>query len=457
MTKPSSPDHHLSVTPLAGISYALPVVPVFVLMSTSNVLSGLYATHHGLALSSISLVMLIAGLFDAVTDPSIGYLSDRYHARSGSRKPFVVVGAILLIPSAWFLLNPVGEVNLEYFLAWYLLFYLAVTLFQIPHLTWGGEISPVSEHKNKVYAFRTYAGYTGGIIFTLIPILPFYEGSKITPETMRYLVAIAALLTLPALYMMLRHVPEGPRRVCREARRENPFQALLAISQNRPALWNIAASIAHVLTGAFYIALMFMVADSYLGLGKYYAYLILLHLVAGTLAIKPTLYLIKRLGKVRALSLAYALLTLPLLFLALALLSNEYSLFLLALFYVGSALTSAAANVASYALLSDISDYGTLKSGIDRSATYFSISSLIAKTFMALGISASLALASWLGFDPLAEGQETGFWGLIWCMCLIPFVLNLIAVYCVSKVAITEPRHAVIRRRLAARGLRASL
>ncbi|MFP6762111.1 MAG: MFS transporter, partial [Planctomycetaceae bacterium] len=40
---------------------------------------------------TISMVMLIAGLFDAVTDPSIGYFSDRYHARTGSRRPFVVL------------------------------------------------------------------------------------------------------------------------------------------------------------------------------------------------------------------------------------------------------------------------------------------------------------------------------------------------------------------------------
>ena len=149
------------MTPLAGVAYALPVIPVLILMSTNNVLSGLYATHYGLALTSISMVMLIAGLFDAVTDPTIGYLSDRYHARTGSRRPFVVAGAVLLMPCAWFLLNPGQGVTVVYFLVWYLLFYLAMTLFQIPHLTWGGEITPVSEQKNRVYAYRNYAAYTG--------------------------------------------------------------------------------------------------------------------------------------------------------------------------------------------------------------------------------------------------------------------------------------------------------
>jgi GPH family glycoside/pentoside/hexuronide:cation symporter len=448
----ASKQQHLRT--LAGASYALPVVPALILMSTNNVLSGLYSTHYGLALTSISLVMLIAGMFDAITDPTIGYLSDRYHARTGSRRPFAVVGAVLLIPCAWFLLNPGEGVTLAYFLVWYLLFYLAFTLFHIPHLTWGGEISPISEQKNRVYAYRNYAGYAGGLIFALVPILPFYEGTQVTPDTMRYLVIIAAVLMLPALYCMLRYVPTGARRPDHTGGGkaiENPFRALLAIFENKPAVWYITGVASHYLTGAFYIALMFMVTDRYLGLGEYYAALILLHLLVGTVAIKPALWAIARWGKVKALTLAYALLTIALICLLLALVDTGYSLMFLVLFNIVGALTSAAGNIAAYALLSDISDYGTLKAGVDRSATYFSISSLIGKTCMALGISASLALASWLGFDPLADNQQAGFWGLVWCMCLIPLLLNVIAVYCVSKIAITEPRHGVIRRRLDSR------
>ena len=197
---------------IASIAYVLPSIPVLILLSTNNVLSGIYATHHGLALSAISMVMLIAGLFDAFTDPCIGYLSDRYHARTGSRRPFVVAGSLLLIPCAWFLLNPGEGVTVIYFLLWFLMFELSMTLFQIPHLTWGGEISPYSEEKSRVYAYRAYAGYAGMIIFSLIPLLPFYQGTKITPEAMRILVIVAGVLVLPALYLMFRYAPLGVHR-----------------------------------------------------------------------------------------------------------------------------------------------------------------------------------------------------------------------------------------------------
>jgi len=447
------------VTVLSGMAYALPVIPISILMSTNNVLSGLYATHYGLALTSISLVMLIAGIFDAITDPTIGYLSDRYHARTGSRKPFVFAGAILLVPCAWFLLNPVGEVTLTYFLVWYLLFYLAMTLFNIPHTTWGGEISSVSEEKNKIYGYRNYTGYAGMIIFASVPLLPFFESTRVTPEIMRYLVPIAAALVLPALYIMLRHAPNGAHRPDQRdplVKSENPFQAMRALVHNKPALWFITAAVAHVVASAFYIALKFMMMESYLGMGQYYVHLLLWHLIAATLAIKPAVWLIGRLGKIKGYMIGHSVAIAASLSLILVLLNNSYSLALFIVFNAIWALASAIGNVAAFSLMSDISDYGTYKSGVDRSATYFSAMFLVNKTCMALGIAASIAIASWFGFDPKADTQVAGaYWGLTLCMCIIPILCNLIAVYCASNTAITSRRHAAIRKRLDARAARA--
>lgn len=455
MEKSLNSQRHMS--PLQGFAYAVPVVPVLILMSTNNVLSGIYASYHGLALTTISMVMLIAGLFDAVTDPSIGYFSDRYHARTGSRRPFVVAGAILLIPCAWFLLNPGEGVTVTYFLVWYLLFYLAMTLFQIPHMAWGGEISPVSEEKNRVYAYRSFAGYGGMIIFALIPILPFYEGSKVTPETMRYLVIVAGVLVLPTLYLMLRHAPLGAHRPDETRTPENPFSSFMALRHNKPGLWYMGSIVFHAVAGAFYIALAFIVLESYLGLGQYYVYVVLFQLVFATLVIKPAVKVIMRIGKIKACLLAYAICILISLIYIPVLFNTAYTLLLIFVFVAVWATASSIINVAAFSLLSDISDYGTLQSGVDRSASYFALWSLSGKTCMALGIAASLAIAGWFGFDPKADTQPPQvFWGLILCMCIIPILCNLLANFCLSKITIDSRRHAVIRRRLDARAARLS-
>ena len=256
---------------------------------------------------------------------------------------------------------------------------------------------------------------------------------------------------------MLRHAPTGVHRPDKTRNQENPFLALMAMAHNKPAMWNIGSTILHALAGAFYFGLAFMVLESYLGLGQYYAYLSLFHLVLATLAIKPSVWVIGRVGKVKSIMLAYAVSLVASALLMVALLGNAYSLALFFVYNAIWAITSALVNVAIFSLLSDISDYGTLKSGNDRSASYFAVWSLSNKTCMALGIAASIAIASWFGFDPKVETQPTQvYWGLTLCMSILPIVLNVAAIFCVSRIRITSSRHDIIRRRLDALAARAA-
>jgi Na+/melibiose symporter-like transporter len=448
----SSLNERENISPIAGVAYALPVIPVLILASSNNVLSGLYATHHGFSLATISLVMLLAGLFDAITDPSIGYFSDRHHARTGSRKLFVMAGALLLIPCAWFLLNPGDNVTLAYFLSWYLLFYLALTLFQIPHLTWGGEISTVTEEKTKVYAWRNYAVYGGMILFALVPMLPFTESSKITPETMKYLVLIAGLLLMPALLIMNQWIPKGGHFVNCSSAPENPFIAMKSLGFNRPLMLFVIVATLYSIAQAFYIGLKFMMMDAFLGMGESYVYLLLFHLLVASVAVRPAMILVNSVGKAKAWMMGVALSVLAFMTLPLVLLNNTYSLVMFVVFNAIFGVSSAISNTAMFSLLSDISDYGTWKSGVDRSATCFSLQSLASKTSMAVGIALSIGLAGQLGFDPALQTQGPQvYWALCLCMGIIPSLLSLIAAYWIPKISIDSRRHGLIRKRLTAR------
>ena len=89
-----------------GFAYALPVLPLAFLLGPMAILQGIYAKYFGLGLTIIASVLLVSRLFDAITDPAIGYYADKYYTKHGSRKPFVVSGGILFIISSWFLYVP---------------------------------------------------------------------------------------------------------------------------------------------------------------------------------------------------------------------------------------------------------------------------------------------------------------------------------------------------------------
>ena len=64
------------------IAFAMPLIGVTLLLGpVIAVLGGIYAKYYGLSLTSIAAVILAAKLFDAVTDPLIGYYSDRWRLR----------------------------------------------------------------------------------------------------------------------------------------------------------------------------------------------------------------------------------------------------------------------------------------------------------------------------------------------------------------------------------------
>src|SRR3546814_7949789 len=55
-------------------------------------IQAIYAKHAGLSLTALAVAMLITRMFDAVTYPLIGYLSDRSYVRSGTRRNWTIAG-----------------------------------------------------------------------------------------------------------------------------------------------------------------------------------------------------------------------------------------------------------------------------------------------------------------------------------------------------------------------------
>ena len=71
-----------------------------------------YAVNFGQSLTTLGAVLLALRLFDAVQDPVIGSLSDRFHTR---RKEVLALGALLLGAGFWMLFNPHMQSPLTWF------------------------------------------------------------------------------------------------------------------------------------------------------------------------------------------------------------------------------------------------------------------------------------------------------------------------------------------------------
>ena len=437
--------------------YALPVLGTAFLMGSLTILQGIYAKYFGLSLTTIASVLLISRLFDTLTDPLIGYWSDRYCASGGGRKPFVIAGGVLLIISSYFLYIPPANVDAVYFLGWFLVFYLAFTLFEIPHLAWGGELSANSQEKNKVFGWRAASAFMGALLFFAMPLLPIFETNAFTPETMKWSVLAAGLLLLPMLYTCIKKVPDGGvehvsiQSNVAGAEKENFRVLLLSIISNVPFLWFLAAFF-FVGTGiGMWFTLVFLFVENFLGLGQKFAVVYVISFSVSILTLSVWSKLADYWGKQVVWSIAMLIIVIGLICTGMLTPEDASELPLLlcmCVIYSGFA----AVTVMAPSLLADIIDYGTWKFDRDRAGTYFSLYTLVTKANLAIGGALGLGIAGWYGFDATAVDHSVdAVFGLRLAISWLPALLVLLSIIFILLIPINARRHAVIRRCLDSR------
>ncbi|MBN2594767.1 MAG: MFS transporter [Sedimentisphaerales bacterium] len=123
----------------------------------------------------VGVVLAIPLLWDAITDPIMGNISDNFRSRFGRRRPFILFGAILmgltfasiwLIPMEW---SDAGK--LTWFLTTSLLFYTAYTIFSVPFISLTYEMTPDYDERTSVQGYVTFWNRLGEMTYMgLIPL-----------------------------------------------------------------------------------------------------------------------------------------------------------------------------------------------------------------------------------------------------------------------------------------------
>jgi len=109
---------------------------------------------------ALGIVDSLKSILDAFTDPVMGYISDNTRSRFGRRKPYILIGGILLILSfigLWTL--PAGLSEKAYinrYMVMMLFFTLASTVIGIPYAALGLELSPSYDGKTRVFTFKAF-------------------------------------------------------------------------------------------------------------------------------------------------------------------------------------------------------------------------------------------------------------------------------------------------------------
>ena len=114
------------------------------------------------------IIQFAPRIFDAITDPLMGFISDNTKSKWGRRRQYVFIGGILMgiaYVAMWQLYEDDGIVyNFIYFFSWSLVFYLGLTIFSVPYVAMGYEISDDFHERTQIMAIAQFIGQWAWVI-----------------------------------------------------------------------------------------------------------------------------------------------------------------------------------------------------------------------------------------------------------------------------------------------------
>lgn len=136
-----------------------------------------YMTTMGVAMAVASTIMMLAKIWDAITDPLMGFLSDNTRSKYGRRKPYMFFGGLSLIIAIFLVFLPVRSWGMDstsfvaYILIMYLVWNTCSTVTQVPYCSMASDISPSFKERNNANTIKLVFNAAASGLAYVLPLL----------------------------------------------------------------------------------------------------------------------------------------------------------------------------------------------------------------------------------------------------------------------------------------------
>ena len=132
----------------------------------------------GLSAALAGTVVLIGRVWDAVTDPAVGVVSDRTRSRWGRRRPYLLFGAVPLAAAMFFMFTPPGSLSQAGLFWWALIAYCllgtAYTVVIVPYSALTPELTQDYQERSSLNAYRFVFALVGTLTGA-VAVLPLRD------------------------------------------------------------------------------------------------------------------------------------------------------------------------------------------------------------------------------------------------------------------------------------------
>jgi GPH family glycoside/pentoside/hexuronide:cation symporter len=223
------------------------------------VILGVYLPRHyvslGVGFIAVSAAIFAVRMIDILFDPFVALFMDRTKTPIGRYRPWIVVGAPIILLGVYKLLMPTGPVSSGYLILWLVVTAAGTSMLTLGLAAWGAVLAKGYNDRSRVYAWTSSMAVVGSIAILLLPL---FTHGKITPGLKASMPAIGLILIIAVPIALLittaltpEHVQPIPQRP--KFKLSDYWLALKKPSMLRLILADLALTLGPGTTGPLYV------------------------------------------------------------------------------------------------------------------------------------------------------------------------------------------------------------
>ena len=434
--------------PGLGAGYMYLLMSLYVMKFSTDVLL--------IAPAVMGVIFSISRIWDAVSDPIAGYLSDRTTFKFGRRRTWMLISFIPISFGFLAVFSPPESMQGQSLDLWMMIailsFYSAITLLNVPHMALGAELSEDYHERTRLFGVR-HIGFTLGSILALVSMSLLISEENNPDGDVRQLASSLAFYAIGAMSLMiffavskLKENPEFQNRV-----NKNPFKAFRDVWINPHAKILIIVLFIENLGGAVIGVLTLYVTQYIVEAPAWAPLIIFAYMLPSALSVPLWIPLSRRFGKIRlwVFSLAFTGISFGGIFIIPFLDSVTDRLIVM---FIGAALGGMAAGCGGAigpSVKGDVIDYDEYLTGERKEGSYFAALNFVFKSATGIMLLVTGFVLQFSGFIPNQPQTMEVKIALISLYGLVPLVFYSLGAYLLyKKFMFGEKEHAAIKQQI---------
>jgi glycoside/pentoside/hexuronide:cation symporter, GPH family len=416
----------------------------------SNTIIGFFYLFYltdvvGLRPAYAGAAILIGRIWDAVTDPVMGMISDRTHSRWGRRRVFLLLGSLPLGLSFFLLWTiPTGFTQFQMFIfsaVTYMLHMTALTAVVVPYQTLTVEMTSDYDERTSLTAYRMIFSILGGLVGVVLPKM-IVDGFSV--QTTGYF-AMAIVFGL-----CIASAPLFPFAGCRENGTPtctpfSPLKDFKKVWDNKPFRF-ILFMFLSTWTAINMLETMFMYFFKYwLKMDNQFDLIMGLIFIVAALFLPFWVKVSAKAGKKIAYMLGVGFLGFCIFGVIFISPANAMPVYIIS-FLIGIGIS--AAHVMPHSIIPDSIDFGRVQTGEQTEGMYYGFLTFLQKIGTASAIGLSGIILDLAGYVPGVSQPENVLWTIRILFGPVPGILLLIGILCIYYYPIDRKMYGAMRKQI---------